>query len=333
MFMARLIAACLSVLVLLAAVPVSAQVLGLKGPSTADPRDQGYAFDDYDAIYPTEWQNIRAYCKACADPAAPYNKTMSPLLYTRFWIAYIGEEMRFRYRHDKMLRRYDKAQGKSEDENLSELEEKQAAVNLSYRMGLEDMAGKLPALREQEESLEALAVDLKEELSRCEILMCMEGPGLVVKPADARGRKMASPLPFDWSGPYDSACAGCEKPAAQLNEFPGRARAAMAGLEAARAEEMFAEMEILATRAEHDAIAFERKDDPRTPEERLGERERNEKNIEEHLEDMERRLELAEQTISKYETDLDAMARDFEEVLRLYGECAAACPEKVENAP
>lgn len=314
------------------------------GPTTKDPNHRGYAFDQDDLPFPTRWENIPAHCDPCKSLADAYNQTMQSLMNTRFWIAEIEDRQADIPGRRNYTKNYDGIQSEGEATALSAAQEKEAAAELSYRMIVEDMAGRLPALKAQEESLKALSDDLIRQLEECEALMCTDGG---FEPVTRTGDEVASAnmLPFDWKGPYPGFCETCVTLAGRLNELPSFARIALAGLEAARAELMFAEMELLSIQAEHDDIVLERKIHEAKPDgttktdeeiqEKIGKREKEQaaymKKTHKRQREMEAMQKKAEEDIAKYETDLDEITRNFDGTLKLYSECIQTCAKETHG--
>ncbi len=308
------------------------------GPVTDDPKHLGYAYDQNDLPYPVTWKEVQPHCDGCAPLADAYNKTMQSLMNTRYWIAEIEERKSDIEGSSNLARSHGGTAPPAENAEPGTEQEKQAAAELSYRMMVEDMAGRLPALEAQEESLVSLGDDLLRQLLQCEALTCASeriGPPLAAGFETAP----ANLLPFDWEGPYASVCEICAKQAEKLNELPTPARIATAGLEAVRADLMFAEMELLSIDAEHDDIVLKRKIFNTTPDgaektdaeiqEEITARDKlqtdYEKKTRKRKEDMEVAMKKAEQDIAKYESDLDAITRNFEETLKSYEACIATC--------
>ncbi|MGB4107915.1 MAG: hypothetical protein WBK55_08990 [Alphaproteobacteria bacterium] len=314
------------------------------GPTTDDPNHRGYAYDQDDLPFPIKWKEIAAQCDPCKPLADAYNQTMQSLMNTRYWIAEIEDRQSDIQGRNNFTRSYGGAPQPGENTGLNPEQEKQAAAELSYRMGVEDMAGRLPALKAQEESLQALSDDLYRQLEECEARMCTGGG---FKPVLKAGVELPSAnlLPFDWKGPYPPVCQKCAKLAERLNELPTLARVALAGLEAARADLMFAEMELLSIQAEHDDIILERKvfdthPDGKTKtdkeiQEEIRKREKDqqdyEKKTRKRRDEMEAKKKKAEEDIAKYEADLDAITKNFEETLKLYEDCIKTCTGKTET--
>lgn len=300
---------------------------------TEDPNHKGWEYDrEYDETFPVVWKDVSARCEACAPTAQAYNDAMRQLLYTRFWISYIEGEQQLRNRLDEWERSKEKRWA-DDGQGLSERQEKEAAAALSLRMGLEDLASKLPALRAQEESLKALADDLRAQLQECEARLCQKNDGGGNNNAQqAGGGKYTpvTPLPFEWAGPYPAVCHKCAKLAERLNALPGIAREVMASLERARSDLMFAEAEILVLQMYHDDIILTIGDEPVERAEQR--KQRDDKDIRKELEKMERKKAQAERDIAKFESDLDKVARNFEETLRLYEDCVPTCPKQTGMA-
>lgn len=311
------------------------------GPTTKDPNHRGYAFDQDDLPFPIKWENISAQCDPCKPLADAYNQTMQSLMNTRYWIAEIEDRQSDIQGRQNYTKSYDGFQSEGEGTGLNAAQEKYAAAELSYRMGVEDMAGRLPALKAQEESLQALSDDLYRQFEECEAQICTGGG---FKPVLKAGVEMppGNLLPFEWKGPYPPVCQKCAKLAERLNELPTLARVALAGLEAARADLMFAEMELLSIQAEHDDIIVERKifdthsDGKKKTDKEINEeikkREKDradyEKKTRKRQQEMEAEKKKAEKDIAKYEADLDAITKNFEETLKLYNECVPTCAKE-----
>jgi hypothetical protein len=308
------------------------------GPATDDPKHRGYAYDQNDLPYPVTWKEVQAQCDACVPLAEAYNKTMQSLMNTRYWIAEIEDRKSDIDAGNVPARNHNAMVQPGENPGAGTEQEKQAAAELSYRMVAEDMAGRLSALEAQEESLVSLGDDLLRQIAECEALTCAVER---IEPAlrTAAETPPVSTLPFDWKGPYAGVCETCAKLAGQINALPTLARIATAGLEAARAELMFAEMELLSLDAEHDDILLKRK----IFDTRLDGTEKTDEEIQEEInardktqtdyekktrrrkEEMEAAMKKAEDDIAKHEADLDAITRNFEEKLQSYEECTQTC--------
>jgi hypothetical protein len=308
------------------------------GPVTDDPKHLGYAYDQNDLPYPVTWKEVQTQCDACVPLADAYNKTMQSLMNTRYWIAEIEDKKSDIEGSNNSARSHGGTVPPVENTEPGTEQEKQAAAELSYRMRVEDMAGRLPALEAQEESLVSLSDDLLRQLLQCEALTCASER---IEPAQKTGAEMppVNMLPFEWEGPYAGVCEKCAALSEQINELPTLARIATAGLEAVRADLMFAEMELLSIDAEYDDIILKRKIFDTTPDgtektdeeiqEEITARDKlqtdYEKKTRRRKEDMEAAMKKAEQDIAKYETDLDAVTRNFEETLKSYEACIATC--------
>ncbi len=327
--MARFLAACFAVLILLTAFPVYADYtpLGMDPELTTNPDHKGYGVDD-DEIYPIEWQGVTARCEPCKPLADAYNKAMRQLLYTRYWVEYINDQVGQREQRQRWQRTIGKAAKDATADGMDATDERRASAEMNYQEGVDALAGQLPALQAQEDSLKGLAEDLRTQLENCENKMC-RGPEEYKRIAKIGDDTKSSPqLPFNWAGPYPDVCHKCAKLAARLNELPDLARYALAGLEAARADLMSAETEILIIQVQHDGIVFSYEGDTRSQEEILKEHKQKEKEVKKDLEAMERMKTAAEKEIAKYESDLDAIIKNFDETLALYNECVPTCEKQ-----
>ena len=307
------------------------------GPVTDDPKHLGYAYDQNDLPYPVTWKEVQTQCDECVPLADAYNKTMQSLMNTRYWIAEIKDRKSDIEGSNNLSRSHGGTVPPVENAEPGTEQEKQAAAELSYRMMVEDMAGRLPALEAQEESLASLGEDLLRQIRECKVLTCTHER---IEPPQTIGVETpASMLPFNWEGPYAGVCEKCAKQAEQLNELPTPARIATAGLEAVRADLMFAEMELLSLDAEYDDIILKRKIFDTTPDgaektdaeiqEEITARDKvlgdYEKKTRKRKEEMEAAMKKAEDDIAKYETDLDAITRNYEETLKSYETCIVTC--------
>lgn len=314
--------------------------------TTKDPAHLGYVYDQDDLPYPVTWEETLAPCEPCAPLADAYNTTMQALMDTRYWIAEIEDRKSGIEESKNHVKGPDAVLPEAEVSELSAEREKHEAAELSYRMGVEDMAGSLPALLAQEESLKTLGDELLRQLDECKANMCA-GDGL--EPVTKAGAEIppANVLPFEWKGPYLAVCETCTEQAGQLNELPNAALVKLAGLEKARAELMFAEMELLSLQAEHDGIALkheitetnpdgtQKTDDQINEEIKLKEKAQidYEKKTRKRRDEMEIAKSRAEDEIAKYEIDLDAITKNFEDTVALREQCIASCPASDAAAP
>jgi hypothetical protein len=287
--------------------------------STGDPDHIGYVYDQYDLPYPVTWTPVKAPCRQCGTLIDSYNKTMQSLMNTRYWIQEISSRQDRIDHEGRRNRPY--ANG---DEPQDPDAEKISAARLAYELGVDDMAARLPALQAQEESLKAVGDDLRSELNDCEIAVCQE-PGaeqvIVVKGVDT-----PSILPFNWQGPYNENCEVCANHAKHLNELPAQARNTTASLESAKAELMFAEMELLAIDAESNQILFTTVEgDTRTLADKEKEQADYQRHTDRHRRDMEREQTKAQDEIEKYEDALDMITKDFGDTLTQNNQCSLAC--------
>ncbi|MCE7887030.1 MAG: hypothetical protein DYH13_05955 [Alphaproteobacteria bacterium PRO2] len=306
---------------------------------TKDSGHQGYVYDQNDLPYPVTWEETQTSCEACVPLAGAYTTTMQALMDTRYWIAEIEDRKSDIEGLKNRAKNHDAVLSGSVDPAESAEKEKQEAAELSYRMGVEDMAGSLPALLAQEESLKTLGDELLRQLEECQATLCA-GDGLEPVTNAKVENPPANVLPFEWKGPYEAVCETCAVQAGQLNEIPSAALIKMAELEKARAELMFAEMELLSLQAEHDGIALKHKIHETNPDgtektgeqinEEIKQREKEqadyEKKTRKRRDEMELKKSSAEDEIAKHETGLDAITRNFEETLISREECAASCP-------
>lgn len=325
--MARFFAVWLGIFVLFMSFPSSAQMMGLEkdGPTTTDPNNKGYAVGGDDELYPVEWIKISALCDPCEATAEAYNQAVQSLLNTRFWIAFINDLVNYNESRLRLLRNWEPDFSK-DGKGLSALDEQASASALSYRMGLDDLGSKLPALKAQKESLESLVSDLENQLDVCEGEQCKPGKESLNVIPDAA--KKVPQLPFDWKGPYPEACHKCAKLAARLNELPRLALAAEAGLEKARAEQIFIELDILSIQINSDGVLLPDPNSTKSPEERARDFENNKKKSQQELSNLEKKRAKAEEEIEKYEHDLDAITKNFDETLALYNECVPTCEKQ-----
>ena len=332
--MAKFLAVCFAVVVLAAALPVHAQPFGMDPDdmeTTRNPDHRGWAGTD--ELEPVDWQDIDARCKECQPLAVSYNKVMRQLLYTRFWIAYINDMSRRRSDMDRFMKNFGrKADGAVVNRDGMATEHEQlAAAMMNYEIGLDELKSKLPALRDQEASLKALADDLLKQLDACEKQRCQKAQDGGVNFVELQGvnPKAASALPFDWKGPYPEVCNKCAKLAQRLNDLPDIARTTLSGLEDARAELMSAEVEMAALQMEHQAFIFANNPlDGRTEKQRADEQYKKTKEMEKSIKELERIKDKAEGEIAKYEADVDAIIKNFSETLKLYEECVPTCPKE-----
>lgn len=330
--MARFFAISLALFIITAADLAAAQrviFLDPNGPLTADPDHVGYALDQHDLPFPMKWQETVTGCVSCQPLEAAYNKTMQSLLNTRYWIAEIEDRAQeIETSNSKKHRRPAPA-----PETTNELKDRREAEALSYRLDLEDLAGRLPALHAQEDSLTSLAADLRAGLNDCALKTC--GPAGPWQNS-ATPRQNLSPLPFDWQGPYPAYCSSCAAIARQLNDAPALARVASADMETALAGLMFAEIELISIHAEQEAIgmrasALYRRDnngqEPPPEYESEIEKLRDDyaKKSKKRIAEMEHKIRQAEKDIEAQEQRLDGIAADFTDALTLYGECLNAC--------
>ena len=344
--MARLFAISLGLIVLATALPAAAQrviFLDPNGPPTNDPAHVGYALDQHDLPFPMKWQEVQTGCASCQPLENAYNKTMQSLLNTRYWIAEIEDRAQEIEQSNSRKRR--RPASTPSPESTNELKDRLEAEELSYRLDLEDLAGRLPALHAQADSLTSLAADLLAGLDDCALKTCgPAGPW----PEIAAPRQDLSPLPFDWQGPYPGLCMPCAALAGQLNDVPLLARIAAADLETGLAELMFAEIELLSIRAEQEAIglhaaALYRQEnnghEPPPEYESTIENLRADytKKSKKRIGEMEHKIRQAEKDINAHEKKLDAIAADFTGAMSLYDECLNACgaqlPKSVSPAP
>ncbi len=332
--MARFFAISFALFIITAAAPASAQrviFLDLNGPPTSDPAHVGYALDQHDLPFPMKWQALQTGCASCLPLEAAYNKTMQSLLNTRYWIAEIEDRAQEIEIANSRKQRHPAPAPLPESTN--ELKNRREAEKLSYHLDLEDLAGRLPALHAQEESLSALAADLLAGLDDCALKTC--GPAGPWQNS-ATPRQNLSPLPFDWQGPYLASCKACTPLAGQLNNASLLARVTTADLETALADLMFAEIELLSIHAEQEAIgmhatALYRRDNhgqeppPEYEDEIEKLREDYAKKSKKRIGEMEHKIRQAEKDIETQEQRLDGIAADFTDALELYGECLNAC--------
>lgn len=346
--MAHLFAISLGFIILATALPAAAQrviFLDPNGPPTSDPAHVGYALDQHDLPFPMKWQEIKIGCASCQPLEAAYNKTMQSLLNTRYWIAEIEDRAQEIEQSSSRKRRRPAASPSPESTN--EMNDRRETEALSYRLDLEDLAGRLPALHAQEDSLTSLAADLRAGLDDCAFKACgPAGPW----PEIAAPRQDLFPLPFETRGPYRPlpTCAPCAALAGQLNDAPLSARVAAADMETALATLMFAEIELLSIRAEQEGIGlhatalYRQENNGQEPPPKYEStieslRADYAKKSKKRIAEMEHNIRQAEKDINAHEGKLDGIAADFTGAMALYVECLGACkmhlPQSTPPAP
>lgn len=269
--------------------------------------------------------DVQAKCAACQSLADAYNKTKAAADELDEWIEDIEDEISSNRRADERV--HEEASTHDTGEGMTEGDKQAAAEEMNYRMTLDDMREKLPAMEEQRDRLDALAKDLKAQLAACEAEKCVldEGGGHGIKTGgDAGGGgKMRFELPFDWRGPYPPVCFKCEKLAERLNALPNMAREEMSKIEVANARKQMAEMRIRELQGEHMGFPGG-----------FGGREHGEKRTlgdaetKRLIKEKQDEIEQAEKDIKEAQKELANYKRNFEQTLKLYNDCVPTCPKQ-----
>jgi hypothetical protein len=331
--MARLLAISLGLIVFAAAAPSSAQriiFLDPNGPPTSDPGHIGYALDQNDLPFPMKWQDMETGCEPCLPFETAYNKTMQSLLSTRYWIAEIEDRAEEIQVSDS--KNYVRHTPLDASQPLNEQQERETNEKIAYRLDLENLVGRLPALHAQEDSLKTLSDDLLTQLNHCAIKTCRS---TTIEEKSAVITEAENILPFEWKGPYNNTCEPCIKEAEYLNRSPATAREITANLEAALAELMFAEVELLSIQAEHTALglraveAYKQENKGASPPENYIEELRKDydKRSGKRISELEEKRQRAEEDIAANETALDKITADFGNILDAYNICMGSCKE------
>ncbi len=312
----------LSVFLLCAPVDARAEL------KTKDPNDQGYDMSDAGMVRPVSWDPYSTNCQPCTSIVEAYNATMAALMRTRYQIKLVEdkledmENLNQYQRNNRDMRAENK---RAKGQGLDTLGEQLASAELAHRMALDDVAQKLPALRQQEQRLAANGADLRGQVTSCENKMCGDGNK---KPDGVIGDPVVFSIsvPFAWKGPYPEVCQKCAKLAARLNELPGLATQTIAQLEAAQAQKALVESEMQIERMKHShAVAVELYGGEQKAEK---EKKRRDEATEKNIAELEKRRDALDREIERHQGNLDEIKRNFDETLKLYNECVPTCPKQ-----
>lgn len=310
------------------------QAVAEKPRTTQDPNHQGWVtvkhqIPNYSPVF---WKDIKTDCKACKELAWQYNRVMSRLMDSRYYLKDITRRNTENLKKAAKMREKAKSDIKKKGGSEKEIQQRIDSVEATaveviskYGSAYDAYAA---ALRAEIARLVSLGNSLRQSLKDCEKLCAPEAEKAKAdKTAGGQsdqGTAGAGPgkppaglaLPFNWKGPYPAVCFRCAKLAERLNLLPRLARERLA--EIARLQG-----EIATKTAEREYLKNSRIFRPVSL---------SYSATDLRIDSIGSDIIRDQQRIKKLQSDLKKIKANFEATLKLYKDCIKTCKKGQKQA-